>query len=154
MLVTLISFVHIFSLVFWIGSILFFSFLAAPAVFKALDREQAGEVVGILFPRYYKIGYVCGILTLITLILGSEMMREIKMLLLMVMLVATFFAGLVINPNARKLKARLKEPLSPTEREALEEKFRRTHSLAVKLNGLVLAAGLVFLWFTAEGLSL
>lgn len=58
---TLIQFFYLLSLVVWIGSIIFFSFFTAPAVFKTLEREQAGELIGIIFPRYYKVGYVCGV---------------------------------------------------------------------------------------------
>jgi len=39
-------FLHLFSLVVWQGSIIFFSFFTAPAIFKSLPREEAGDVVG------------------------------------------------------------------------------------------------------------
>ena len=55
-MVTLIHFIHLLSLVMWMGSIIFFSFFAAPAVFRLLDRKQAGEVVGAIFPKYYGLG--------------------------------------------------------------------------------------------------
>ena len=38
----IINFIHILSLVCWIGAIVFFSFFTAPAVFKTLDRPTAG----------------------------------------------------------------------------------------------------------------
>ena len=56
MLTSLLHFIYILSLVFWVGSIVFFSFLTAPVIFKLLDREKAGEVVGVIFPRYYFLG--------------------------------------------------------------------------------------------------
>ena len=57
MLMNFIHFVYILSLVGWVGSIVFFSFFTAPVIFKLLDREKAGEVVGVIFPRYYFLGY-------------------------------------------------------------------------------------------------
>ena len=55
---TLTAFFHLLALVCWLGSIIFFSFFAAPAVFKALERPQAGDVIGAIFPRNYGLGYV------------------------------------------------------------------------------------------------
>ncbi|MZH42488.1 MAG: DUF4149 domain-containing protein, partial [Nitrospinae bacterium] len=63
---SLLNFIYLLSLVCWIGSIIFFSFFVAPVVFKTLEREKAGEIVGIIFPRYYMVGYVCGGLILLT----------------------------------------------------------------------------------------
>ena len=60
------NFIYLLSLVCWLGSIIFFSFFVVPVVFKTLDREKAGEIVGIIFPRYYKLGYVCGALILLS----------------------------------------------------------------------------------------
>ena len=54
------------SLVFWVSGIIFFSFVVAPVVFKTLDREKAREVDERIFPLYYKLGYICEALTLIS----------------------------------------------------------------------------------------
>ena len=66
------NFIYLLSLVCWLGSIIFFSFFVAPVVFKTLDREKAGEIVGIIFPRYYKLGYVCGALILLSFMMIGE----------------------------------------------------------------------------------
>ena len=52
---TLINYIYLLSLVCWLGSVIFFSFVAAPGIFKTLEREKAGEVIGVIFPRYYFI---------------------------------------------------------------------------------------------------
>ena len=110
---TFLQFVHILSLVCWLGSIIFFSFFVAPAIFGTLDREKAGEVVGRIFPKYYLIGYVCGVLTLVTLLLGTQMVSVPKLGLLLVMFGCTLVAGLGINPRARELKAGMKAAQTP-----------------------------------------
>ena len=154
MLTNLIHFIYISSLVCWIGSIVFFSFFAAPAVFKVLDREKAGEVVGVIFPRYYLIGYVCAVLTLVTLLVGAQAPVGMKLVFLLVMMAGLFPAGLIVSPKARDLKARIKSTVSSEERNSLELQFKTLHSLAVKLNGVVLLAGLGLLWLSAAGLQL
>ena len=154
MLVHLIHFIYIFGLVCWIGSIIFFSFFAAPIIFKLLDREKAGEVVGVIFPRYYLLGYVCAALTLPSLLSSADNLLGVKQILLFVMTVGWLYAGLFVSPKARDLKAKIKFASSTEEHEPLEAQFKKMHSLAVKLNGAVLLAGLGLLWFSTAGFHL
>lgn len=147
---TLINFIYLLSLVCWIGSIIFFSFFVAPVVFKSLEREKAGEVVGIIFPRYYMIGYVCGTLVLLALVLHGQ--AGLKWCAWGIMMAGTACAGLIVNPKARTLKEQLKEA-SDTEKPDLEARFKTMHSLSVKLNAAVLFAGLWLLWLTSVTLD-
>ena len=48
---TLFNFIYLLSVVCWLGSIIFFSFIGAPGIFKTLEREKAGEVAGVIFPK-------------------------------------------------------------------------------------------------------
>lgn len=146
---TLNHFIHLLALVCWIGSIVFFSFFAAPSIFKTLDKKQAGELVGVIFPKYYGIGYVCGFLVLVTLFLSPKPDRDYKLICLLVMMVCQFAAGLGVNPKAKNLKSKIKSATMAEEKEQLEKQFKKLHSLSVKLNAAVLFAGLGFLWLTA-----
>jgi len=154
MLMNFIHFVYILSLVCWIGSIVFFSFFTAPVIFKLLDREKAGEVVGVIFPRYYFLGYVCAVMTLLSLLVSTQELFGPKLLLLFIMIVGWFYAGLVMSPQSRNLKAFRQSARSAEEKELYEVKFHKVHFLAVKLNGTVLLAGLGLFWFSAIGLKL
>ena len=145
---TLINFIYLLSLVCWVGSIIFFSFFVAPVVFKTLEREKAGELVGIIFPRYYMIGYVCGGLVLVALLLTGPETAGLKWCAWGIMMLGTVCAGLAVNPKARILKEKLKDA-PETEKPDLEARFKTLHSLSVKLNATVLFAGLWLLWLTA-----
>ena len=151
MVSTLINFIYLLSLVCWIGSIIFFSFFVAPVIFKILEREKAGEVVGIIFPRYYMIGYVSGVLVLAALLLNGP--AGLKWCAWGIMMVGTACAGLVVNPKAKRLKEQLKDS-SEAEKSALEVRFKTLHSLSVKLNAAVLFAGLWLLWLSAAKISI
>ena len=151
---TAIGFLHLLSLVCWIGAIVFFSFFAAPVVFKTLDRSQAGELVGVLFPRYYFLGYICSGVLLATLLLGAPVVSAWKAGLVAIIVLETFTAGMGIQPKARDLKAQIKSADSEETRKLLEVRFQTLHSLSVKLNAMVLFAGLALLWLTARGLTL
>ncbi|NIQ03747.1 MAG: DUF4149 domain-containing protein [Nitrospinaceae bacterium] len=148
---TLIHFIYLLSLVLWIGSILFFSFFAAPAVFRVLDRPQAGEVVGAIFPKYYAVGYTCSVLTAATLFMSPRGADIPALVFLTIMTACTFYAGMVINPQARSLKQQLKE--RPENQDALERQFKSLHGWSVRLNATVLIFGLGLLWITAMRLT-
>ena len=150
----IISFIHLLSLVCWIGAVVFFSFFTAPAVFKTLDRPAAGKLIGVIFPRYYFLGYLCSTLLLITYLLGVETVSAWKMSLILVIMLGTFIAGMIVQPKARDLKIKINSTDSEEDRNAHEKKFRRLHSLSVQLNATVLFAGLALLWLTARTLVL
>ena len=139
------NFIYLLSLVCWLGSIIFFSFFVAPVVFKTVDREKAGEIVGIIFPRYYKLGYVCGALILLSFLFTGEV--GLKWCAWGIMVLGSGFAGLVINPKAKIIKEQLKS-LPEDEKLTLEAKFKTLHSLSVKLNAFVLFSGLWLLALT------
>ncbi len=149
---TFAQFVYLLSLVMWIGSIIFFSFFTAPVVFKQLERPQAGELISAIFPRYYKLQYVCGVLMLICLFILQGGSLNPNWFFLTIMLVCSLYAGQVVNPQARQLKEKIKE--AGGEDEALEARFKSLHSLSVKLNSTVLFMGLGMLWITAIHLKL
>lgn len=45
----------------WLGSIIFFSFIIAPQIFKVLPRFEAAKLQNHLFPFYYSVGIVCAL---------------------------------------------------------------------------------------------
>jgi uncharacterized membrane protein len=93
------NFIYSLSLVCWLGAIIFFSFFVAPVVFKTLDREQTGELVGIIFSRYYKLGYICGALILFSFMMVGEV--GLKWCSWGIMILSSGIAGLVINPKTK-----------------------------------------------------
>ena len=59
-------FVYLLSLACWLGGIVFFSFFTAPAVFgSGIPLPEAGKVISTIFPRYYLLRYVAGIVALL-----------------------------------------------------------------------------------------
>jgi len=150
---TLLNFIYLLSLVCWVGSIIFFSFFVAPVVFKNLEREKAGELIGIIFPRYYKIGYVCGSLVLMVLLLTGIETAGLKGCAWGIMMLGTLCAGLAVNPKAKIIKEKLREA-SESDKPELEARFKTLHSLSVKLNAAVLFAGLWLLWLSSINFKL
>lgn len=155
-MIAIIRFVHLSSLVVWIGSMAFFSFIAAPAIFKILLRETAGDVVGEIFPKYWLIGYICSIVALLTLIYmaaSEKMIPVMKISLLVIMTLITFYSGLAVGSKAREIKAEIRATEDTAKKESLRAKFKSLHLRSVTLNVIVLILGIIFVFFTAYSMT-
>ena len=146
--------VYVVALSVWLGQTIFFSFVVAPRVFGTMPVEEAGRVVGSIFPSYYRLGYACGVALLSsTLILwygaGGFGRWALSTGVAAIMLAATLYAGIVIQPRTHALRPQIHDPAVPA---AVKADFDRLHRRAVQLNGLVLIAGLVLTGITAAGL--
>lgn len=53
----------------WIGAIVFQSAVVAPTVFVDLDESTARVFLRRLFPRFFRLGLICGVLMLVGLAL-------------------------------------------------------------------------------------
>lgn len=149
---TIIRFVHFLSLVIWIGGMIFFSFIAAPSIFKALPRETAGDVVGNIFPKYWLMGYLCSITSLITIIMLSYMERSYSLArigLLVLMMALTFYSGLVVGAKAREVKAQIRMVEDTSKKEILKSEFNTLHKRSTVLNIAILILGLAVIFLTA-----
>jgi uncharacterized membrane protein len=143
--------IFLLALMVWVGEIVFFSFVVAPAVFRTLPTQTAGQTVGAIFPIYYAVGYVCGALLLLAcggflLQQGTRAWWGVVTGLVTVMLAATLYAGIVIQPRASALKPQMHSGPGNT---AVRQEFDRLHGRAVQLNSLVLLCGIAACVLTA-----
>jgi hypothetical protein len=127
----------------WLGALVTVSFLVAPAVFGALPSETAGTVMGRIFPLYYGFTAATGVVAVAAASwlwragVGARTWRVVVPMVVL-MLAATCYAGVVVSPRARELRPALhREPVDP----ALRAEFDGLHRRAVQLNGAVLLLG-------------
>jgi len=152
----LVVFLYVLALAVWTGEIVFFSFAVAPQLFGALPVEQAGAVVGLIFPAYYTIGHVCGAVLVGCAALLRRWSRPAGGLWLLaavvagVALVASLYAGLVVQPSASALRPQLHRADTPA---AVQEEFDALHRQAVQLNGVALVAVLTLTGLLAGQLT-
>ncbi len=148
-------FVYLLSIVCWLGAVIFFSAFVAPVVFTQLPIAEAGKVVSVLFPRYYVLGYVAGIIAVALAVYfaiarGARGWWSGAALLLAVALGLTLYAGLVVRPSVDAIRSVAEEQNPDPARKA---EFDRLHHLSVMLNGSVLILDLLALASTAGALS-
>ena len=64
------------AIAFWVGGASLFTFVLTPIIFTRLPRDQAGVIVGHLFPAYFRWGLACGAIALITRFLLKDMLLK------------------------------------------------------------------------------
>jgi hypothetical protein len=149
-----VRFLYLAALVVWLGEVVFFSFVGAPAIFRALDPVHAGEVVAVIFPRYYALGMGgAGVALVCALLLAGRAVAPVWWRgaagALGLGLLAMVWAGMVVHPRAQQLRAALQ---ASGEAPSASAEFRSLHARAVALNGVALLSGLVGLGLSAAGL--
>ncbi|MDO8137124.1 MAG: DUF4149 domain-containing protein [Candidatus Brocadiales bacterium] len=144
--------IHLLSLALWVGGMAFMTFVAAPSIFKVLPREQAGDVVGDIFPKYFRLEYIYFILIIFSgvgIYLKEGYWNKPKLLLLGLMFILSFYNGMVVAPKAHAVRMEMKKVESEGERKVLWEHFVRLHSQSAVLNLIVLVAGISAIVLTA-----
>ena len=121
----------------WVGAIVFQSAVVAPAVFVDLDEAAARSFLRTLFPRFYRLGLLCGALMLAGLIgfgavAGWTATVVILVAATVVMLVLEAISlGMVPHVNAARDAG-----------EAGRARFSRLHGMSVLLTVIVLLLGI------------
>lgn len=123
----------------WLGSIIFFSFVVAPVLFRVLSPSDAGKVVRAVFPVYYLIGMGCGVVAVLTLWgltsgpgWAPATLWQVGLLLVMVLINLYARQSLMPRINAARDAGQMQQ-----------QQFDRLHRQSVILNGVVLLLGLI-----------
>jgi uncharacterized membrane protein len=125
----------------WLGSLLFFSFGVAPIIFRVLEPPQAARFVRALFPRYYAWGATSGVIALASFTSGVLVRPEfrgfgalVQIVLLLMGILINLYCGNVLTPQINAAR-----DSGPDQ----ADRFDRLHRRSVRLNGLMLLAGVV-----------
>jgi hypothetical protein len=152
----LVLFLYLLALAVWLGEVVFFSVVVAPQVFGALPTAEAGAVVGRIFPIYYVVGHVCGVVLSACAVALRRWSRPGGQLWLAaaaiaaLALAASLYAGFAVQPRIGELRPALHQtPVAP----AVREEFDALHRRAVQLNAGVLVATLVLTGLLAAQLG-
>jgi len=115
----------------WLGSVVCVSFVVTPVAHGTLPAAEARRFLRPLFPRYYRLGAVCGFVALGVVLLGRAGLSQEELARLTVPVAIAMIASLVggewILPRMRDL-----------DRD--DERFARLHQVSAMLNTTTLAA--------------
>ena len=147
---------RLFALAVWVGGLVFFGFVAAVA-FKTLpDAHSAGAVVRGSLIQLHHIGMVAGIVYLVfTLALlgtqrDSHPVRAGELVLVVVMLALTGYSEFSVIPRMERDRMSVGGDVAtaPLDSPAVVH-FNRLHKVSVRVEGVVLIAGLLLLGMTS-----
>jgi hypothetical protein len=115
----------------WLGSVVCVSFVVTPVAHGTLPAAEARRFLRPLFPRYYRLGAICGFVALGVVLLGRAGLSQEELARLTVpvaiAMIATLVGGEWILPRMREL-----------DRD--DERFARLHQVSAMLNTTTLAA--------------
>src|SRR5215469_8254236 len=97
-------FLMIVSLVVWIGGIIFFSFVIAPAVFSLLPSPAAGAVVSRSLGSLHLMGLACGVIFLAATLLTELKRARVLRLLAVAMIFLTAYSQFRITPKMEQIR--------------------------------------------------
>ncbi len=148
-----LRFLHLFTFVFWYGTLLYFTFIQAPVLFKTLPRDLFGLVQSKLFPPFYIISYVCGTFLIVSYhflnpLKPNDPQDCVKITALYLMLLLSLAQGMWIGPKAAQLRLdriAAEEAKDAPKAESLSHEFGKAHGISSLINLLVILSGLVYL---------
>ena len=151
---TTLKFILTLSISFWVGSIFFFSFFAAPSIFKVLPRESAGNVVSDIFPKYYLVAYVCALValgaSLWLLFIGNHKITGLyglRILGLLLMLGLALYAGQVIRPQAVEVRTEMRSAGQDSPKyPQLQKVFSALHMRSAIINLVIFIMGIALMF--------
>ena len=115
----------------WSGTIIFFSAVVAPTVFKSLDEKDAGVFLRAFFPKYYIFGIVLGVVSIIYLLFSPVHSHLLYSIIAMTVLTILGRMSIPIINKARDTNN--------------EQAFKRYHLISVMMNVLTLVIGIIIL---------
>lgn len=142
---SLARFMLVFPLGVWVGGIIFFSFVVAPALFRILPNPaMAGNVVNVTLADLHRIGIACGAVFLAATFIVEPRNAKGLRTLAAVMLVLTAISLFGIAPQMERIRASVGGSIEALpHQDAGRAAFDRLHQLSVGLEGVVLLAGVV-----------
>lgn len=146
-----VKWVYLLVLAVWIGSIVFFSFVVAPTVFKTLAPHEAGQLIRKIFPKYYVIGILCAAagFVCVAILLADGVMGRIPAILSLLLLAAMGGTDLWLRQAVFPQMNQMRDRIVASGEQAdpvIETEWKALHRLSVQLNGAVLLAALALLF--------
>ena len=149
-----VKWLYLVTLAVWVGSIVFFSFVVAPTVFKTLKPEDAAGLIRKIFSKYYLIGIICAAVGIVCLGLlladraFSKWPAILSLLLVASMGATDFWLRQAVMPHMNELRDRraMFESSGKPPDEALDREWKALHRLSVQMNGAVLLCGLALVF--------
>lgn len=157
-----VRFLMLLSLVIWIGGLIFFAFVMAPALFNPAilpTRQLAGNVVSRTLGVLHWMGIICGVVFAITSMIDSRVMNgvaqpfAVRNLLIYVMIILTLISVFGVAARMDDLKRQMVVIDNVPHDDPRRVEFNRLHVWSTRIEGTVLLLGLAVLYLTARRMT-
>ncbi|MBZ5570261.1 MAG: DUF4149 domain-containing protein [Acidobacteriia bacterium] len=152
-----LRYLMLLSLIAWIGGLIFFAFVVAPAAFAVLPtRHLAGNMVGRTLGILHWMGIFSGVIYLASSLLYSQLTRgtphpfAARHVLIVVMLALTLVSQFGIIPRMDTLRASIGEIDSVPPDNPARVQFDSLHIWSTRVEGGVFLLGLVVVYLTGQ----
>jgi uncharacterized membrane protein len=153
-MIQMVRWCYLLTLSVWLGSVIFFSFVVAPTIFRVLSQNDAAKLQRALFPRYYLVGIICAAAGILCVgwLLAEHAFGKWPALLSLLLLAAMGGTNLWLRQAVVPRMTVLRELRSPAigsgqlPDPAADEEWKSLHRLSVQLNAAVLLCGLTLLF--------
>jgi hypothetical protein len=154
---TLVRFLQVFSLGTWVGSIIYFGAIVAPAAFTVLTTDQAGALVGLTLSRLHLLGIIAGVIYLVSTAAGQRSIAALVRpapLLVFAMIVVSLVLQFYVIGTMDALRAQMITSIGSVSAtpatNPLRASFDRLHTLSVRLEMAVLVGGIAAMVLTVR----
>ena len=145
-----VRFLMLLSLVVWVGGIIFFAFVVAPALFSVLPtRQLAGSVVTRCLGALHWIGVGCGVTFFVCSLLDGRT-AMLRNGLIVGMLALTLLSQIVVGGRMQALRSNMGDIDTVSVTDARRVEFNAMHQWSTRLEVVVLLLGLVAIYDLAR----
>ena len=155
-----LRFLMLLALAVWLGALVFFPFVAATAFSALPSTHMAGLVVRGSLLNLHTMGFVCGVVFLICsliynrLLLGRSKALAFSHILIVLMLALTAISQFRIIPQMEALRLTAGEINQLASSNPVRVQFESLHVWSTRVEGAVLALGIILLYVTANRLAI
>ena len=145
----------------WLGSLVFFTFVAGPAFFSPALKELLqhayfpGAAAQVLLARYFHAQYVCAAIALLHLaaerLYSGKPIQRFHSILLLSLACLSLVSGLWMQPRLKELhRVKYRTTSTPVERLEAAKSFALWHGVSQGTNLIAIAGVLVYFLGTAS----
>jgi uncharacterized membrane protein len=155
-----LRFLMLLALVVWIGGLIFFAFIMAPAAFALLPtRQMAGALVARTLPQLHWMGIVAALVFLAAsavqnrVLTGSARIFSPAHVFISLMLLLTLVLQFDIMPHMEALRSSIGVIDSVPLDHPARMQFDALHEWSTRIEGTVMLLGLIVIYLTARLLA-
>lgn len=140
---------HVLALGIWCGGGIMFSLIVAPNLFATFDARVAGQAVSPIFPVYFALQGVCGLIAITTAAKWTSLGRIHALRFFIITLaMALVMVGWPLSAHVSELRGQ-RYSVDPVVAEAANAVFGRWHVASLLLNLVVIGLSVTALALSA-----